>query len=154
MTRYLFNKVISQHPYRFAILGVLALGILLAPFPRLGGSPVERRFRIQASAFQFTPAVLSVNPGDRVTIDLVSTDVVHGLAIDGYRQEVTAEPGQTARLTFTADRPGVFTLRCPVACGNLHPFMVGKLQVGPDQLFWRALAMGVLIALAGIWSLL
>jgi plastocyanin len=31
-------------------------------------SPKERKFRIQASQFEYSPAVLSVNPGDRVTI--------------------------------------------------------------------------------------
>jgi len=59
--------------------------------------------------------------GDHVTIDLVSTDVVHGLYLDGYDLNVTADPGQTATLSFVADRSGSFRFRCSVTCGALHP---------------------------------
>jgi heme/copper-type cytochrome/quinol oxidase subunit 2 len=51
---------------------------------------------------------VDVNRGDEVTIELVATDVVHGLYLDGYELEMRAEPGQTVRLTFVADRAGTF----------------------------------------------
>jgi hypothetical protein len=35
-----------------------------------------------------------------------------------------------------------------VTCGALHPFMIGKLQVGPNTWLWRAIALTVLAALA------
>jgi heme/copper-type cytochrome/quinol oxidase subunit 2 len=103
--------------------------------------------------FQFSPAEISLNLGDQVTVELVSTDVVHGLSLDGYDFELTADPGQTAVGTFTADKAGVYHFRCLVPCGNLHPFMIGKLQVGPNTLFWRAITLGLLAAVAGIWSM-
>jgi len=99
------------------------------------------------------PAVLAVNPGDRVTIELTATDVVHGLSIDGYNLATTADPGQTARLTFVADRQGSFRFRCTVTCGNMHPFMIGKLEVGQNLMFWRAIALSGLALVAGIWKL-
>jgi len=94
--------------------------------------------------------VLTVDPGDTVTIELVSMDVVHGLYVDSYGVSVTADPGQTARLTFTADRSGSFRFRCNVTCGALHPFMIGKLRVGPNTLLWRAIGLTVLAALTAI----
>jgi heme/copper-type cytochrome/quinol oxidase subunit 2 len=130
---------------------LIAIFIALAPFPRLAATPTERHFRIEAKSFEFTPATLQVNPGDRVTIELVSTDVVHGFYLDSYGLSVTADPGQTATLSFIADRTGVFRFRCPVACGQLHPFMTGKLQVGPNQLFWRAAALGILALGSVAW---
>ena len=73
--------------------------------------------------------------------------MVHGIYVDGYGLSVTADPGQTARLTFVADRAGSFRFRCSVACGDLHPFMIGRLRVGPNQLLIRAVAaMAVVIA--------
>lgn len=139
--------------WRWAGLAVLALLILFLPIPGNAAEPVERTFRIQASQFAYSPAVLSVNPGDRVTIELLATDVVHGLSIDGYQLETTSDPGQTARLTFVADHQGSFRFRCTVTCGNMHPFMIGKLQVGQNELLWRGALLAGLALIAGVWGL-
>ena len=136
---------------RWSVLALLAGIVLLVPVPAFAAAPVERVFTIQASQFEYLPAELQVNPGDRVTIELTATDVVHGLAIDGYNLETTADPGQTARLTFTADKEGSFRFRCTVTCGNLHPFMIGKLHVGQNALFWRGIALAGLVLLGGAW---
>ena len=76
-----------------------------------------------------------------VTIVLVSTDVVHGLYVDGYDVSVQADPGQTATLSFVADRPGAFRMRCNVTCGAMHPFMIGKLNVGVNTWLYRSIAL-------------
>jgi hypothetical protein len=39
-------------------------------------------------------------------------------------------------------------MRCNVACGSLHPFMIGKLVVGPNLPWLRAVA-ATLVAAAG-----
>src|SRR5512147_1684457 len=108
--------------WRWVVLAGLTLLILFLPFPVQATAPVERTFRIQASRFAYNPAVLSVNPGDQVTIEFSAMDVVHGLSIDGYDLETTSDPGQTAKLSFVADRQGSFRFRCTVTCGNMHPF--------------------------------
>lgn len=139
--------------WRWVILTGFAAVILLAPVPVAATTPISRTFRIEASRFQYSPAVLKVNPGDQVTIELVAQDVVHGLSIDGYNLAVSADPGQTARLNFVADRPGSFHFRCSVTCGNLHPFMIGKLEVGNNTLLWRSAALALLALAAGVWQL-
>ena len=138
---------------RWAVLIGIALLVLFIPFPAAATTPAERTFQIEASRFEYAPATLAVNPGDRVTIELTATDVVHGLSIDGYNLSTTVDPGQTARLTFVADRPGSFRFRCNMTCGNLHPFMIGKLKVGQNTLLWRAAALSGLVLLAGVWKL-
>jgi cytochrome c oxidase subunit 2 len=144
-----WTKQISA--WRWGILVGLALLTMLLPIPAKATTPVERTFRVQASRFEYSPASFFVNPGDRVTIELTATDVVHGLSIDDYDLATTADPGQTARLTFTADRTGSFRFRCTVTCGNMHPFMIGKLQVGHNDLLWRASALAFLALVAGAW---
>ena len=124
--------------------------ILVAPLPVRSHSADDRRFRVEAGDFAYRPADLSVHPGDTVRIDLVASDVVHGLWIDGYELEVVADPGRTETLTFVADRVGAFRIRCSVTCGPLHPFMVGRLIVGPDDEPFRAAALAVLAAAAGL----
>lgn len=129
------------------ILAALAAFIVVAPLPVQAAAPTHRTIRMEASSFQYTPGVVRVNQGDTVTIELAATDVVHGLHVDGYGVEMTADPGQTASLTFVATRPGVFRLRCSVTCGALHPFMIGKLYVGLNGLFLRAVGLAVLLLL-------
>ena len=137
---------------RWLVLGLSALVIVVVPNPIALAAPAEQHFRIEANSFQYTPGTIQVNPGDHVTIDLVATDVVHGLYLDGYDLNVTADPGQTARLSFVADRSGSFRFRCSVTCCALHPFMIGKLNVGSNDLLWRAIGLGVLAMIAGVWA--
>jgi cytochrome c oxidase subunit 2 len=134
----------SPRTLAWLLLALAALAAALAPLPAPAASPVKRVFHLKASSFEYTPAVLKVNPGDRVTIELAAADVVHGLYLDGYGLSLEADPGKTERLTFTADRPGSFRFRCSVTCGALHPFMIGKLQVGGNTLLWRAGALALL----------
>jgi heme/copper-type cytochrome/quinol oxidase subunit 2 len=121
------------------------LAVAIVPLPVQLNSPMERTFRIEASQFSYFPSEISVNPGDTVTIELVSTDVVHGLYVDGYAVSVTADPGQTAMLTFVANKPGSFRLRCNVTCGAMHPFMIGKLNVGANLWLVRSMALAFIV---------
>jgi len=131
------------------LLGVL---ILVIPLPVQARDSAEHTFKVKASRFAYAPSILKVNPGDQVTIELTSQDVVHGLAVDGYDLEIQADPGQTARLSFTADHEGTFRLRCSVTCGSMHPFMIGKLQVGNNALLWRGAGLALLMVFAGAWK--
>ena len=107
-------------------------------------APASRTFKINAGQFSYEPSELKVNSGDTVTIELVSTDVVHGLYVDGYDVSVEADPGQTVSLTFVADKPGSFRFRCNVTCGAMHPFMIGKLNVGSNDWLFRSIGLAFL----------
>jgi heme/copper-type cytochrome/quinol oxidase subunit 2 len=139
---------------RLSLIYGLAVGlagflVAFAPLPAISPSrPASRIIRVEASQFWYSPSVIEVNPGDTVTLELVSTDVVHGLYVDGYGISLEADPGQTRALTFTADRPGSFRIRCNVTCGAMHPFMIGKLNVGSNTTWLRAAGL-VLIGIAG-----
>jgi len=135
-----------------AKLGILlvALLVLFAPVPRVYSTPSDRLIHIDAAQFAFSPGNIKVNPGDHVTLEVTATDVVHGLYLDGYGLSVTADPGQTVRLQFVADRVGSFRFRCSVACGDMHPFMIGKLQVGTNWLLWRGAALALVSVVAGL----
>ena len=156
MTKFqfpIFNSRFSKS-VQVAVLAVLAaIAVLVVPVPLTLAAPQELHLRIEASQFQYTPSVINVSPGDRVTIDLTSNDVVHGLYVDDYGVSTTADPGRTSRLTFVANKAGTFALRCFAPCGPLHPFMVGKLNVGPIWLLWRAMGVAGIAALAGFWMI-
>jgi len=131
------------------VLALVALA-LVAPLPVAGSPPQERRVVLSARSFAFEPGIVRVNRGDTVVVRLEATDVVHGLYLDGYGLSAVAEPGRPAEITFVADRTGTFRFRCSVSCGNLHPFMIGKLVVGPNLAWLRAVMVTVITALGAM----
>ena len=93
----------------------------------------ERFFEVKAKKFSYTPNIIEVNKGELVRIRLVSEDVHHGFFVDGYGISTSAHPGQEGSLKFVADKPGRFSFRCSVTCGEFHPYMVGYLVVKPNS---------------------
>jgi heme/copper-type cytochrome/quinol oxidase subunit 2 len=127
---------------------LLAVVALVAPLPWPSAPAQERRLELTARRFEYDPGTLRVNRGDTVIIKLQADDAVHGLYVDGYDVSAQAEPGQPAELKFVASETGAFHIRCSVPCGNLHPFMIGKLIVGPN-LTWLRAVLASLVALTG-----
>ena len=137
-----------MHPRLSLLLLVMAgLVVAFAPLPVQPITPRERTFQIEARQFAYSPSELNVNPGDTITIRLISTDVVHGLYVDGYDVSVEADPGQTATLSFTATKPGSFRFRCNITCGAMHPFMIGKLTVGDNDWLFRSAGLAMVAVL-------
>ena len=143
-----FTTALKRYALWLILAGV-ALVVAWAPLPVKVTPPTERTIRLEAKSFEYTPSEIHVSQGDRVTFEIVSTDVVHGIYIDGYGLEASADPGQTARLSFVANRAGSFRFRCSVTCGALHPFMIGKLRVGSNTLLWRGIGLAFLSVIAG-----
>ncbi len=137
---------------RFSLLLFLTAGLIVAfaPLPVPPAAPQTRTFKLDARQFAYSPSELKVNAGDTVTIKLVSQDVAHGLYVDGYDISVEADPGQSATLTFIADKPGSFRFRCNVTCGAMHPFMIGKLTVGANNWLYRSIGLAAL-AVMGVF---
>jgi heme/copper-type cytochrome/quinol oxidase subunit 2 len=136
----------------FSLVGLL---VLVAPWPGVILSAGEREIHVLARDYAYSPGVIRVSRGDRVTLVLEAEDVTHGLYLDGYGVDLVAVPGRASRATFVADRPGKFRLRCSKVCGTLHPFMLGELVVTPNSPFWRAIGLAVLAAVgtvAFLWA--
>lgn len=138
-----------------AVVFFLVLGLVVAfiPLPIGAVPPTTHQIRIEARKFAFSPHRIRVRQGDRVIIELASTDVVHGLYVGEYDIRTTAVPGVPGRLEFVANRAGKFRFRCSVTCGSLHPFMIGELVVEPNTPFWQAVAL-TLIAVTGTLTVL
>lgn len=128
----------------------LAGAVLFAPIPLHEEQPARHHLTLEARTFAFEPSVIQVNQGDRVILELESVDVTHGVYIDGYELEAVSEPGHKARLDFVADRVGKFTYRCSMACGPLHPFMIGELIVRPNIPYWRGVALALLASVGSV----
>ncbi len=132
--------------YLVILFGTLI--ITFFPLPRFQGVSGDKVFDIEASQFQFNPGTIRVLPGDKITLNLTAVDVAHGIYLDGYNLEMYADPGKIDSLTFTANQEGTFRFRCSVSCGSMHPFMIGKIQVGRNLTFLRGTGISLLVILA------
>ena len=80
--------------------------------------------------FSFSPSPFVVNQGDTVTLDITSSDVQHGFAVEQFfTSGTTFSKGTHRTITFTASTPGTFTYFCTFSCGPGHPNMNGTLIV-------------------------
>ena len=109
----------------------------------------EKFFEVRAKKFVYTPHIIKVNKGDLVRIRLISEDVTHGFFLDGYGLNTSTHPGQEGSLKFIADKPGRFTFRCSVTCGEFHPYMVGYLIVEPNLRFYGYVFLVLALGLGG-----
>jgi hypothetical protein len=41
-------------------------------------------------------------------------------------------------------------MRCSISCGNMHPFMIGKLVVGPNDIWLRAAAATLITTVGAV----
>lgn len=132
------------------ILVLLSSGTLLS-LSRWAPRPTDRTITVEAHKYGYTPGVITINKGDRITLKLVARDVTHGFFLEGYDLDAQARPQMPAfwvrhpskekefrmvdEVTFVAHREGKFRFRCSTTCGYMHPFMQGELVVQPNRLF-------------------
>jgi len=83
----------------------------------------------------FNPEHITVNQGDTVTMYVTNVerarDATHGFAVEGYNINLSLEPGESSKVEFVADKPGVYPFYCTEFCSALHLEMMGYLLVKP-----------------------
>lgn len=141
----------ARFPSLLPFIG-LAVLVLVLPVP-FSSTSATHEVTMIAEQFAFDPPTLRVNKGDRVIFNLQAADVVHGLYLDDYGLDVRVEPGVSQRIEFVADQTGKFRYRCSVACGELHPFMIGELVVNPNLPFIRAVGLTLVALTATLFYL-
>jgi cytochrome c oxidase subunit 2 len=113
---------------------LLALGLIMG----LATSTVPIRARaeegpqvikITASKFQFNPDHITLVKGQPVTLQLTSSDRVHGFMIRTLKVDTHIEPGKVTEITVTPQTAGTFKAICDHYCGLGHGNMKMKVVV-------------------------
>ncbi|WP_027483789.1 hypothetical protein [Deinococcus pimensis] len=84
---------------------------------------------VVARAFTFTPSVLTIPAGRRVTFHFTAADVLHGVQIEGSNINFELIPGHEGVASATFRTPGTYTSACNEYCGAGHQNMAFKLIV-------------------------
>ena len=88
----------------------------------------DQNGRWEVSAYVWMPSQIIVNQGDDVTLEFVGINgAAHPATIAGYNQSVTVMRGEVTKVSFKADKAGVFAIDYPVH----KPSMRGELIVLP-----------------------
>lgn len=87
-----------------------------APVPDGGGYALKKpddKGRWEVSTYRWDPGTIVVNQGDQVTLEIIGINGdEHPFTIEGYWLTGTVRRGQITRLTFTADKAGIFKIIC------------------------------------------
>jgi len=87
-----------------------------SPLPEGGGYLLKKpddKGRWEISSYRWDPGTIVVNQGDRVTLEIVGINGnEHPFTIEGYWLTGVVRRGQITRLTFTADKAGIFKIIC------------------------------------------
>ena len=86
--------------------------------------------RWEVSVYLWTPSQIIVNEDDEVTLEFVGINgASHPTTIAGYNKSFELKRGQATRISFKADKVGVF----PIQCATHKPSMVSELIVLPRK---------------------
>ena len=103
------------------------------PLPEGGGYQLKApnaEGRWEVAVYVFDPRQIFVNEGDEVTLEFVGINgASHPTTIAGYNKSFELKRGQVTRVSFKADKAGVF----PIQCATHKPSMVGELVVLPRK---------------------
>ena len=72
----------------------------------------------------FVPSVLAVSKGEKVSVTVINNipgdPPNHGFAIPAFEVETVVNRGEKKTLEFTADKAGIFDIRCQLHPAHVH----------------------------------
>ncbi|MBI3816507.1 cupredoxin domain-containing protein [Candidatus Peregrinibacteria bacterium] len=92
-------------------------------------SPSVKIIQVTAQRWTFSPNVIRVKKGQKVTIVAYSLDVPHGFAAPDLGINETLTPGQRITFDLPTDRSGTFAFFCSIPCGAGHTTMRGQIII-------------------------
>lgn len=103
------------------------------PFPALalpegggyGLKPPDDTGRWEVETYRWAPGTIVVNQGDKVTLEIIGINgTEHPSTIEGYDLSFVVKRGEITRVSFTADKPGIFTILCSIHLPSMQATLV------------------------------
>jgi heme/copper-type cytochrome/quinol oxidase subunit 2 len=91
--------------------------------------PPDTVLPVVMKKWAITPARVVVRRGARVELIVTTADIEHGFAVPALGINEPIDPGKPAAIRFLAQDPGVYPMRCSIACGRGHDQMTGVIVI-------------------------
>lgn len=106
----------------------LSLVIFVAWATPLAAQDAVRKFTVVNVLYEgskmFLPSVLAVSQGDTVSVTVINNipgdPPNHGFAIPAFEVETVVNHGEKKTVEFTADKAGIFDIRCQLHPAHVH----------------------------------
>jgi len=117
---------------RLAPTLLLALPLVVALLPEAIVS--TRTIDVTVSRYAFSPDPIEVRVGERVRLNVVSLDTMHGFQVKalGLNAGIPAD-GRTVTVELTPKEVGTFEINCSKYCGRGHGRTKASLIVTPGR---------------------
>jgi len=116
--------------------------------PKRAAEPPPRIIAMTAKDFAFDPALIRMKVGERVRLQVISTDRTHGLHVSAFPDGAKAntppglafifgedcfklKKGEFVPVDIEATEPGTYTFVCCKDCGSGDKRMKGQIIVEP-----------------------
>ncbi len=93
--------------------------------------PVAKTIRITTDNWNFSPSMITLKKGEKVTVKLVGKAGIHGFAVPELGINQRVEAGKTVEVEILTDRTGTFSFFCSIPCGQGHRDMKGSIVIQP-----------------------
>ena len=106
----------------------LSLVIFVSWATPLAAQDAVRKFTVVNVLYEgskmFLPSVLAVSQGDTVSVTVINNipgdPPNHGFAIPAFEVETVVNHGEKKTVEFTADKAGIFDIRCQLHPAHVH----------------------------------
>lgn len=88
-----------------------------------------RIISLTSENWKFTPTVIKVKKGEKVTLKITGVSGIHGFGVPGLGINVPVQPGETATIDLPTDKTGSFPFLCTIPCGSGHSQMTGQVVI-------------------------
>lgn len=88
-----------------------------------------RIIEIEARRFRYTPNMIVVKRGERITLAVRALDFAHGFSLPDLNIRADLIPGQVVTIPMQPMQAGRFSFLCDNFCGESHEDMNGALIV-------------------------
>jgi heme/copper-type cytochrome/quinol oxidase subunit 2 len=101
--------------------------------PTYSGPP-DTVIAVVMKKWAIAPARIVVRQGARVELVVSTPDVEHGFNVPALGINEPVQPLHPAAIRFLAQMPGVYPMRCSIACGRGHDQMTGAIVIEANPL--------------------
>jgi cytochrome c oxidase subunit II len=113
---------------KLTYFALLCAALLLVSCLKRDAKPATH-IAISMRKFAIEPAVIRIRRGEKVVLDVSTTDVQHGFEVAQLGINEPIQPGRPAEIALDTSKKGEYKVDCSIICGPGHANMSARLII-------------------------